>query len=311
MTEPFNKKHFEDELTFEQLKTWCQTNVSTDIIYTGNTFEQKIEYLELAKHYLDQFLMNVPELSTQPSLAFNGMTAIQYAAQQGYDRYIDNLSDVRPEIINQSTATGMKPLHLAVSGDHINTIIALLKQGADATCTDQLHQLPIFGALLLPMLHDETLIHKKELIFHILQAATPGHMAHQDSNGDTVFHLMAEYGFKKILAEGIKQSAHVLFISNNQTKYPIHSAILNAQFEIVDLLLRDPEEALLTDINGCNALHYAAQYGAKNLVQRCCEAATDINIRNKKNQSALAIAMQAKNQGAIEVLIKFGASQNV
>ncbi len=297
----------ENEQQYDLLKTWCECHVSTDISYDGSAADQYISYLALAKQYLDYFLPNIPVNPNEVSAQFNGMTCVQYAALNGYDHYILNLTGVASHAFNQAASGGMTPLHLAAAGGFPHVIRALLKFGADATQTNQSNQLPIFSALFVPMFHDETLIGKKAWIFTTLNTKAPGLLEHQDSSGDTVFHLMAVHGFKRLLTEYMVIVPKALFISNNRMRYPIHTAILNNQPDIVELLLSVPDMAMLADAKGQGALHYAARYGSPAIVKQCCDATREINCIDNANRTPLMLAISSQNIEAAKILVTQGA----
>ena len=315
MTTPFktlcDTYHFDREEQLDALRSWCHQQVSSDTRYSGTLSEQHVQYLDMAQHYLDHFLSNIPALVSETTPLFDHFTALQYAALKGYDHYILSASKRQPIIFNQQTPSGMTPLHLAAAGGHLHVVNALLDRGADPVKTNKNHQLPIFNALFVPMLFDEAIIRQKELIFTALNLAAHGTLLHQDSSGDTVFHLMATHGFESLLGVALKQAAGAAFVSNNFSKYPIHTAILNQQCAVAHLLLQVPTVATLTDAYGQNALHYAARYGTPEMVQICCEASNDINAVDKEDKTALWLAMDAKNDQALPILIQFGADASL
>ena len=297
----------ESEQQYDAVKTWCERHVSTDISYGGSIPEQYLDYLSLARQYLDYFLPNAPDNSNEIIAQFNGMTRIQYAALNGYDHYISSLTGVATDALNQAAAGGMTPLHLAAAGGFPHVINALLNFDADATKTNQRNQPPIFSALIVPMFHDEALIGKKAWIFRKLNTAEPSLLEHQDDSGDTVFHLMAVSGFKRVLIECLKTAPQAVFISNNRMRYPIHAAILNNQADIVDVLLSIPDIALLTDASGQCALHYAARYGSPTIVKQCCEATPNINCLDNENRTPLMLAISSQHIDAAKILVQQGA----
>lgn len=299
---------FDNDDKFDALKVWCHNNVATDAHFTGSLAEQHAEYLSLAKDYLDNFMVQQPASLGHTSPSFNGMTTLQYAAKQGYDHYIANVSRIAPEIINQTTVSGMTPLHLAAANGHLRFVKKLLKRGANATLINKNNdEPPIFSALVVPVLHDEHLLARKEYIFNLLINAAPKCLARQNKSGDTVLHLMAANGFTRLLANVIKQQPQALCISNNRTLYPIHTAVLNRQYEIIDLLLKNPLVVAQVDSQQRNALHFAAQYGGQDILQRCCDVFTNIDILDGEHNTPLMLATQANNTESINTLLKHGA----
>jgi ankyrin repeat protein len=294
-----------DEVSLKIIEAWCHAHVSMDVLFHGNLSEKYSQYLGLARHYLDEFLAHIP-LNFSEAPLFNNMSLIQYAAYQGYDHYINSLT-VQKDFYNEGNMAGMTPLHLAALEGNAHTIEVLLNKGANPLKANSSDQLPIYSALVVPMLYEEDLIKKKERVFRILKIQAPETIMHTDKSGDTVFQLMAVNGFTILMAEVLKEDTQLAFYKNNFTHYPIHTAILNQQIDICRLLLVIPKVASLADVDKRVALHYAARYGTKDMVELCCKASTDLNIRDSYNKTPLILAAEAQNMNGIHVLIDHGA----
>lgn len=292
----------------EGLKTFCEQQISKDIVYQGSVLEQLAKYKALAQHYFGHFLTHC-SVEDKPIAAFNRMTTIQYAADQGYGCYLLRLKSASPKAVNEATPmTGMRPLHLAASSDYLHTIEVLLKLGADPTLTDSERQQPMFTALFLPERYDEDLLQKKEILFRVFCSVARQGLVHQDKNGDTVFHLMAQHGLKKLLQDSLDQEPSGIFLCNKHRHYPIQIAVLNNQTQVVDLLLKIPDVARLVDSQGRTALHYAAQYGTAATAQICCDANPElINMQDNESKTPLMLAVEARNLAVLQTLIERGA----
>lgn len=297
-----SKLHINPEHQYQNtlpiLKQWCHDNISSDIMYNGDIRDQLNNYLALAKHYLDEFLVQIPQ-------HINNMNEIQYAAYQGYDHY---LKHIKPDnLLKQPNLKGMPPLHLAVIQGHVNTTITLLNLGAKPDLLNANLQYPIFSALSLPISTDKDLIERKIILFKLLKDLAPECLKQQDINGDSILHKMAVSGFSELMKEVIKDNSELVFKNNNQGHYSIHTAILNRQNEIIDVLLSIEKVSELTDASGQNALHYAAKYGSKEIVEHCCNASTDINCGDQDQKTPLMLAAEAGNVDGVKMLIHAGA----
>lgn len=292
--------HFDSPAQFEALKTWCLLHVSSDIDDTGP--ESQDNYLALARHYLDDFLANLPPPRAENIPLFNEQTVIQYAAQQGYDHYLNQLSNIAPDALNHKTIHGITPLDMAACKGNLHAVQALLKLGANAASLDKDLQTPLFSSLLLADKKNLALKLRKELIFNALVQAGTMPLSHQDVSGETVFHLMAAHGFTELLIKYTQNDPSGLFISNNFAKYPIHTAILNNQPELVAYLLKIPSMPSVTDSRKQCALHCAAKYGSKEMLLLCLKATPDLNVTDGEGKTALTLAIEMNNQEAIEVL---------
>ncbi len=298
-----------NEAALKTLADWCFSHVSRDVSFEGSLSEKYGHYVKLASAYLDEFVTHIPEHNTD-ELQFNGMSVIQYAAYQGYDHYI-KASDLPPSFYNTGTAAGMTALHLAAVRGYVNTVEVLLDKGANPLLENNNAQLPIYSALMVPMLHEQDLIHKKERVFNCLKKQAPQSIMHQDKSGDTVFQLMATYGFYHLMQETLKEGTQLAFSHNNLLHYPIHNAILNQQMDICRLLLEIPQVGTLADGENRVALHYAARYGNKELIELCCQVTADINIRDRYNKTPLILAGEADNIDAVAILLEKGADQTL
>ncbi|CAM3050611.1 Ankyrin repeat protein [Legionella steigerwaltii] len=290
-----------------KLKHWCHHHISTDISYSGDPDVQYKHYLNLAKEYLENFL---PQISKDKNevLEFKNMNTIQFAAYQGYDRYLNNLI-LPKEAWNEANTFGMTALHLAAVKGHVHTVKILLAKGADAQKTNNELQLPIYSALLVPVSYEENLLHKKEELFHVLKHETPGVMKHQDRSGDSILHIIAAYGFYNLAKNLLEESTELAFLANNYGVYPIHTAILNQRPNLVRLLLDIKNGAALTDAEGKSPLHYAVLFGTREIIELCCQKAPDINARDQDGRTPLMLAAEARNgnPNIQELLLNKGA----
>lgn len=287
------------------LSQWCLEHISQDLVYRGPVEEEYSYYQALAKHYLDDFLAHVPSNLEEPLALFSGLNAIQYAGYRGYSQFIAALPTTCS--LDTSGASGMTGLHLAAASGHYHTVQVLLALGASPLKTNAQGQLPLHSALLVPVLHDDGLMDRKSAIFRALLAVDPETITVQDVSGDTVCHLLAAFGFDKLLSEVMARNVKDACHKSNQSQYPIHIAILNNQLGAAEVLLGLKEVALLADAEGRVALHYAAKYGTKPMVALCCKATPDINVQDGAHKTPLLVAVEANNREAIHLLLEQGA----
>ncbi|WP_133130486.1 ankyrin repeat domain-containing protein [Legionella yabuuchiae] len=170
----------------ERLKTWCYEHVSRDISFYGEPEKQYKQYLILAKSYLDQFLSNVSADFSVIIPELNNLTAIQYAAAEGYDRFLENHSSLPKETWSLKNNFGMTPLHISANKGYVHTVNVLLENGAIPEVANQNGQFPIYTALLVPIVFDPDLVERKKIIFESLKSKAPQSIYHQDKGGDTI-----------------------------------------------------------------------------------------------------------------------------
>ena len=292
----------EDTQQLERLKTWCQTEVSTDIQFNGAPADEYKHYLHLAKQYLNLFLGN----------KYAPMTAIQYAAQHGYDCYLTKLT-ASADAVNQPDKDGMTALHWAAFKGYVHTVEALLMKGANPVSQNNNLQLPIHSALLMPARKNKQLYaHKQAIVEQLLQRA-PASIKHQDINGDSIAHLLAgDDHFTTLLDTAIRTEPTVLSCPNHLKQYPVHIAILNHKINNSQLLLAShPTVSMQLDRDKRVALHYAAAYGHDDILHLCIAHSSDINVRDTYNKTPLILAAEHGNHDAITALLQHQAKTDL
>ena len=297
---------YKDEKMLPVIAQWCNENVSQDLRFHGDMKEVYRNYMELATIYLDEFLPLLPREIDQCIPEFDGRNTVQEAAYSGLDRILSSLAPAG-DILNQPNAATMTPLHIAAISGNFYTLSVLLSLGADANKTNKHRQLPIFSSLVLPIVYEDNLKENKIKIFRLLKESNPASVMQQDSSGDTVLHLMAVHGLLTLMTELLQTNPGLVYISNNHTHYPVHTAILNNQAECIRLLLQERDVATLADSNGWVPLHYAARYSGQDIVFLCCDVSTNLNLPDDAGRTPFMLAAEGANTAAMEALIARGA----
>ncbi|MFT4059213.1 MAG: ankyrin repeat domain-containing protein [Legionella sp.] len=295
---------YEHQSSLLNLEKWCYKHISQDIRYHGSDAERYLKYLTLASDYLNNFLPQIPENLAQKMPQYNHLNVIQYAAQQGYDRFISELPASSEKVINKGDKYDMTPLHYSAIKGFVFSMCALLAKGADPSKVNAQGQSPIHSTLMLPVSYDEGLIQRKIAIFRALKS--PKLLTMKDGDGNTLLHLMAAGPFHELMAELLQDYQELVFWENNIFHYPIHIAILNRQQKVVDLLLAVKGVATKKDSRALVPLHYAACHGSLGIMESCCKV-TDLDIRDDEERTPLLWAASVGNQSALELLIKKGA----
>ena len=142
----------------------------------------------------------------------------------------------------------------------------------------------------------------------------------QNDEGDTVLQFMAVHGFDGLIQDVLQQAPH---LAEKATKargeYPIHTAILNERagsgeaLAVVNKLFEcDPKSWEYKTLNGRTALHYAARYGSRDMVECCYQKSQGgIDEEDRDGMTALAWAIDAGNEAARTYLIEQGADENL
>ena len=132
-----------------------------------------------------------------------------------------------------------------------------------------------------------------------------------DNDGNSVLHLIALYGYESLITEVLTSESTLFTTHNKHSHYPVHTAILNHQTECLRVMLEINGVETLTDASGETALHYAARYGSKNIIESCCQKFTNVDLCDLQGRTPLMLAAETGNIEAMEVLIKHKADPNL
>jgi ankyrin repeat protein len=299
--------HYEQESQLRALESWSYQNISQDVRFEGDELQQYNQYLAFVSNYLDNFIPHVSGDLAKKIPQIENLNIIQYAVNQGYDRFITDLTTIPQDLLNEGDLYDMTPLHKSAVAGHVFTVRALLKKGANVRKINRQQQYPLFSALFVPILHDANWIKSKEVIFKDLLPCAPELLFEPDIAGDTVIHQMAAQGFDELIKEILSTHPKLAFIKNNASVYPVHTAILNQKFGPLKTLLAIPGVSTLVDSKKRIPLHYAARYGNALVIEQCCLATKDLNMLDQNHKTPLLLAIEADNKEAIEILQKHGA----
>ena len=300
----------------EILKQWCRENVSCDVTYTGDLSYEYKHYGQLATQF-QNFILTQPintTLITQEMSDLGQINCIQYAAKEGYHRYIEKLM-INAAAINQaSTASNMTALHLAARFGHLHTVMVLLEKGADPTLMDKNNDFPIMHCFMYPLKSQDKSV--REQIFYLLNDKTPNlYTSYTNNAGNSLFHALARKGFTALLDDALNINPDGASCINLDENQPINLAIRNAH-ETKDvqalLLNQKPSIAAIRNKQGDYLLHDAASYvqdesliGA--YISAHIQAELSLNVINDREYTALMLAAKAKNRNMIVALIQRGA----
>ncbi len=293
-----------DAMKLSALKDWFYEHISRDVPYTDELSYS--DYVKMTQELLDQF---IPSLQDDPMLVkteLDNLTPIQYAAYRGFDRLIESSVHISENQINEGNASKMTPLHLAAQFGHAYTVEVLLARGADPTKKNELEEIPLHVALAIPLSCTSQFKANKETIFRVLWQSNPSTLAYKDREGNTAIHSMVCHGYDQLISDVLDSYPEGALTSNNYGHYPIHTAILNNQINCAKRLLSNAHVATLADSKYRVAIHYAALYGHKEMMELCYEVTDDLNICDTEGKTALMLAHEAGNHEAKDVLTAHG-----
>jgi pectate lyase len=210
-----------------------------------------------------------------------------------------------------------RPLHSAVINGHKQVVELLIAKGADVNAGD--------GGNIKPLHHAVENGHKEIaelLIAHGADVnATRGYPA-----GDTPLHSAVKTRHRDIVELLIANGADIN-AKNNDGQAPVDVALSRNLTEVVELLITKGADVSLdvaarvgvlakvkgliekgTDINekdvsGKTALHYAVEYGHKDVVEWLIDNGANVNAKDKDGNTPAHIALGKYNRPILELLI--------
>lgn len=300
-----------DEEKLRILERWCFEKISTDLCFSTEPLEEQYSgYLQLAEFYLDDFVPYIPQDLNQPVPEFDGKTTLEVVAASGMDRVLVSLTPSR-ELINTPNAFGMTLLHRAAIEGNSNTVVSLVNLGADPRKPNKQGQLPVFSALVLPMVYEDEVKESKIKIYQFLKETAPDTLNQLDENGDSVLQMMAINDFTTLM-EGVLRSNNALaYKANNHSHFPVHTAILNNNLESVRILLKENDMTNAADSKKRLPIHYAARYGGEEMLALCFDASSNIDPLDIQGKTPFMLAAEGGNESTMQALILRGANVNL
>ncbi|MDF1677090.1 MAG: ankyrin repeat domain-containing protein [Legionellaceae bacterium] len=204
-----------------------------------------------------------------------GMTALHIAAVRGQKAEVSRLLAENPGAANQMNNAGQPPL--------FNVLELAMRErfGENAAAAKAL---------------------RREIFWEIWEKTDPELRTGQDEDGQTILHLMAINGFDELIPEVLARLGDDKSLLTKQMQdnfvyhgeYPIHTAILNAQLDVVRVLYAlDSDSATYTDADGKTPLHYAAQYGKEEMIRVCGEQHQgEVDVKDDKLRTPLMLTKE-------------------
>ena len=183
---------------------------------------------------------------------------------------------------------GSSVLHCGALGGDLEVVSFLLHHGADpqAVCNDK------FSVLHWAVLRDGCsrtavkVLLDLGIVLDPLQLVHPGSFEVPDSSSNA-----ARQGIMEVL---ITQGAD-LTLANGYGETVLHLAVKSPQ--LVDFLIEAAVDLDAVDIEGCTALHRAAELGCSAVVNRLVHAGSDVNQRTLLGQTPLHRSLFVRSQG--------------
>ena len=293
--------------SLNRLIDFCKEQIGQDTIKQDMTQEQFNYYYDLVKLFVEKVLPNIDRNQVHhPIDSFNHMSSLEFLVRNGYDQQI-KLLQLNKEDVNVAWGL-MSPLHVSLSEGYFHTTEALLKFGAKPCLKNDKGETAFDCVLELPISYDESLKKAKQQLFLNLSTADPNLLKQRLSDNSTVLQTIAIFGYPELASNILNSYPEYVLIANKQGNMPIHTSILNRQFNVAKLILKAGPVEQMLDLNRQGPLHYAAIMGDVEFVDLCHFYTNNIDLQDKDGRTALMLAAYYGHLDAMAYLIQSSAS---
>lgn len=232
-------------------------------------------------------------------LGEDGRTPVLCAAFSGEESLFSFVLEKGANIFAQTT-TGLTALHQAAHGGSLSIVKQLVEEkglSCDAVGSEQ-----------LTAFHVACRRGRREAARYLLGKTKE--LFSIDVNGRDSFHAACCSNLVDIVEALLKKGADPLK-KDSAARIPIESAHGRNCRKVVAAILKYLASKSFVDGDGCSPLHCAAQFGYPELVQDLIEMKVELNLKNKKEETALTIALFSKNIKMATELANYRAEATV
>lgn len=202
--------------------------------------------------------------------------ALQEKDSDAYSKWREDRFNVNHLFYGQDTL-----LHLAAENDSIETVEALIKNGANINAVDHFEETP---------LHHATRFGEVDVMKVLIKNGASVNAV--DQIGDTPLHTAIQeapwYLTTAIVKVLIENGADVNAVSGCSEKMPLHStATLSDSVDTVRVLIKNGANVNAVDFDKNTPLHLAAKYGCLEIAQTLIENGADSNVINEERERCL------------------------
>jgi RNA polymerase sigma factor (sigma-70 family) len=219
------------------------------------------------------------------------------AARTGDAVRVRELLQLDRRLLTARNWLGNTALIMAVNSGHLAVAELLLQAGVK------------------PDIHEAAAIGQIERVIELL-AEDPRRLSAYSLEGFTPLGLSAHYGHLETTRLLLQRGADVNAIARHPLQVtPLHAALFGRQVETARLLIDHG-----ADVNarrggigwpraGWTALHYAAGYGFRDLIEPLLERGAAIDAKDDEGRTPVEIAIDEKQHEAAELLLRRGATK--
>ncbi|WP_133128698.1 ankyrin repeat domain-containing protein [Legionella nagasakiensis] len=205
------------------------------------------------------------------------------------------IHQINPERAQRKGIDEATLLHIAAENGDVNTCQALLRNGTNVNQITKDHI---------------TALHLASASGHLatvqwLLTQNGININQTDSNGLTALHYAAEYGQAEVCQYLLHQGANIDPKAHNRLIKLFHEAAANGNLDTVKCLLEQDGIDLINQAtkSGSTALHLAATYGHRNIVEFLVNQGIDINQMGHNGFTALHCAVTHGHRELVEYVV--------
>jgi ankyrin repeat protein len=226
-------------------------------------------------------------------MGFAACTSLMKATEEGDQEAVKSLI-AKGADVNEADKNGRTPLLKAVVRGHFEVVQILLKEGADINHTDNLGN----TALHLSIMFDEDQI-------ALLLVENGADLSIQTKYGDvsTIGFTPLMWAVKNCNVETARILLEAGADVNVQSQNGYTPLILaTKQSKMTQLLIEKGADVRMATKFGDTALHKAAYYGQRDIIELLINNGADIEVQNNKNLTPKQVAEQAHNENVLDLL---------
>ena len=222
-----------------------------------------------------------------------GCTPLWVAAASGHLDVVELLIERNAEV-HSRTLTDSTPLRTAAFHGHLDIVSYLVEHGADVNSRNVDESTPLMVICYNGHINVAT---------YLVECGANIHL--QDKNGDTCLHAAAQGGHvevvSKLLGLGAKENQDYVNERNNSGTTPLMITCYNGHMNVATYLVEHGANIHLQDKNGNTCLHYAAQRGHVEVVNKLL----GLGAKEQQNYNRLTPLLVASNYCKIEMVEYF------
>ena len=198
--------------------------------------------------------------------------------------------------VNERTEQGLTALHMAALDGSSETVVELLKGGADLNAQDIIGRTPLRAAMFYGSIGTVTV-----LIAHHATLDLP------DKFGETPLQEAADLGYQDVVKALLDAGADPSLPGENGMNALDHAAAGDSVGVLKLLMGRPGVNVQARTKAGWNALHFAAQKGARNAIGELIAGGIDVNSKTSEGYTPLHVAALNGMVNVFEALVLRGA----